>query len=143
VFKTGSRTVPKVELPVYGTVAGDIVVAGRGWDSHTGVVTMGTVNSKRGTVWPLIIVARGPHAKDVKLKLVSVFPDWLEVVLDPSLYLDERELSQTRLTIRIPPGGQPAMHLGSEQGKLGRITLTTNHPSQPTLVINVGFAVKK
>jgi hypothetical protein len=143
VFKTKSKSVPTVELPVYGMVTGDIVIAGRGWDSHTGVVTMGTVNSSRGTVWPLVVVARGPHAKDVKLETVNVVPGALEIALAPTVHMSQRELAQTRLTISIPPGTQPATHLGLGQGDLGRITLRTNLPRQPELEIKVRFAVKK
>jgi hypothetical protein len=143
VLKTNWKSVPPVEIPIQGVVAGDIVIAGRGWDSRTGVLTMGSVQGRHGVEWPLIIVVRGPHARDVKLKPERVEPGLIDVELGPTVHIDDKALCQTRLTIRIPPGSQPAMHLGSEQGEPGRITLQTNHPEVPELDILVRFAIKE
>jgi hypothetical protein len=141
VLKTNSKSVPTVEVPVRGFVVGDISIAGRGWNAQTGVVTMGTVKSSGGAVWPLMIVVRGPHAEGVTLKPVRIAPGLLAVELGSSSYIADKATSLTRLTIRIPPGSQPCTHLGSQKGELGRITLRTNHPKAPELTIHVRFAI--
>ena len=120
----------------------DISIAGRGWNAQTDVLTMGTVRSREGTEWSLLIVARGPHAKDLRLKPVHIVPaSRLTSKLGSTRYISETQLSLTRLMIHIPPGSEPATHLGAEQGEPGRITIQTNHPRQRELNIQVRFAV--
>lgn len=143
VLKTNSNTVPTVEIPVQGLVVSDVSIVGRGWSSRAGVLTMGTINSREGTTWPLMIVVRGAHAKDVKLQPIRTVPDLLEVELGPARYIADKSISVTRLTIRIPPGSRPATHLKPEEGKAGQITLRTNHPKVPELTMQVRFAVKE
>ena len=141
LLKTKSPTAPTVEIPVEGTVAGDVLVAGRGWNAQTGTLSMGTVSRSRGAEWTLLVVARGPHAADVKLEPVEVVPQVLDVEVAPTQHVGAKALSQTRLTIRIPPGSEPAVHLGSGEGEPGRIVLRTNHPQVPELRMRVRFAV--
>jgi len=143
VFKTNSKSVPTVKVPVQGLVVGDVSIAGRGWNAQTGVLTMGVVNSSEGTEWPLVIVIRGPHAKDADLKPTRIVPDSLHVELGPTRHIADKAISLTRMTIRIPPGSEPSTHLGAKQGAPGRITLQTNHPEVPELNIQVRFAVKE
>ena len=141
VINTSSESAPTVEIPVEGVVAGDVSIVGRGWNSRTGTLAMGTVRSRQGAVWSLIILVRGRRAKDVKFELVRIVPDLLEVELGATTYIAASALSQTRLTIRIPPGSPPATHLGSDQGEPGHLTLRTNHPEAPELRLLVRFAV--
>ena len=143
VLKTNSETVPTVEVPVHGLVVSDVSIAGRGWNSLTGVLSMGTVESSKGTTWPLMIVVRGAHAKDVQLRPVRIVPDLLEVELGSARYIADKSISVTRLTIRIPPGSGPSAHLGAGKGNPGRISLQANHPEVPELTIQVRFAVKE
>lgn len=143
VFKTASKSVPTVKIPVQGLVVSDVSIAGRGWNAQTGVLTMGTVKSNEGTKWPLVIVIRGPHAKDADLKPTRIVPDMLRVELGPTRHTAEKAISMTRLTIRIPPGSEPSTHLGAGRGKPGQITLQTKHPEVPKLNIQVRFAVNE
>jgi hypothetical protein len=143
MFKTNSKSVPSIEIPVQGSVVSDISIAGRGWNARTGVLAMGTVRRGKGAEWPLMIVVRGPHAKDVRLKPIEIDPGLLQVELGSTRYIADKAICLSRLTIRIPPGSEPSMHLGSGQGKLGRITLQTNHPDGPDLNIYVRFAVRE
>jgi hypothetical protein len=77
----------------------------------------------------------------VKLEPVEVVPDVLDVSLGPTQHVSAKALRQTRLTIRIAPGSEPAVRLGSGQGEPGRIVLRTNHPQLPELRMRVRFAV--
>jgi hypothetical protein len=141
VFRTNSKSVPTIEIPVQGSVVSDISIAGRGWNAQTGVLAMGTIRSGQGVEWPLIIVARGPHAKDMRLKPTQIVPGLLRVEVGSTRYIADKAICLSRLTIQIPPGSEPSVHLGREQSKLGRIALQTNHPEVPKLNIYVQFAV--
>ncbi len=141
VLKTNSKSVPTVQIPVLGSVVGEISIAGRGWNARTGVLTMGSVSGSRGAKWPLVVVVRGPHAKDVRFKPVRTVPDFLEAELGSPRYISDKAISLTRLTIRIPPGSGPSTHRGAEQGQPGRITLRTNHPQVPDVNIQVRFTI--
>jgi len=143
VFETNSKSVPTVKVPVQGLVVSDVSIAGRGWNAQAGVLTMGSVKSSEGAEWPLVIVIRGPHAKDANLKPIRIIPDSLHVELGSTRHIAEKAISLTRLKIRIPPGSRPSTHLGAERGDPGRITFQTNHPEVPELNIQVRFAVKE
>jgi hypothetical protein len=141
-FKTTSKSVPTVKVPVQGLVVSDVSIAGRGWNAQTGVLTMGTVKSSEGVEWPLVVVIRGPHAKGVDLKPTRIIPDSLRVELGSTRHVADKAISLTRLTIRVPPGSPPSKNLGEEDDP-GRITLQINHPDVPELNIPVRFAVKE
>ncbi|MBM4091175.1 MAG: DUF1573 domain-containing protein [Planctomycetes bacterium] len=138
-LKTTSRTTPRIDIPVEGAITNDISVAGRGWNPQTGAVTIGSVQSRDGTQWSLLLVARGSHAKDARFQLVNVFPDVLDVELAPTRYVSETDCALCPLKIRIAPGSIAATHL--EPGQLGRITIQTSHPVLPQLDILVRFAI--
>jgi hypothetical protein len=141
VFNTNSKSVPSVRVPVQGLVVNDVSIAGRGWNARSDVLTMGSIRSSEGVQWPLLVVIRGPHAENARLKTSCILPGSLEVELGSTRYVAEKAISLTRLTIRIPPGSRPSAHLGAKQGTPGRITLQTNHPNVPELHIQVRFAV--
>lgn len=142
VLRTNLAAVPAVEIPVQGEIASDLTVVGRGWDERTGVLTLGTIDGHQGGTATLIIVAQGPHAKDVRLSLAQASPAWLGVELGPTTSSQDGSTRRTALTLRIPPRSEAAMHLGSGQGELGRVVLRTNHPQTPELRILVKFVVQ-
>jgi hypothetical protein len=141
VIRTNLKSVPQVEIPVLGLVGSDIAIVGRGWNAQTGVLTLGTVDSRTVLQWPLAIIIRGPYARNVKFKSVQTFPKLLQVKLGDTVVLGRPALSRTPLTVEIPKGSSPARHLGSDQGQLGQIKLETSHPEAPELRILVRFAV--
>ncbi|HUT95062.1 MAG TPA: DUF1573 domain-containing protein [Thermoguttaceae bacterium] len=143
VLKTNVESVPTVELPIEGVVASDVSIVGWGWSAQTGVLSFGRVKRDRGAERTLMVVARGPHAKQVKLKAVAIVPELLAVDLAETTYSESSAVSQTRLTVRIPPGTPPEAHLGSGEGAPGRIVLETDHPDVPRLEIRVRFAVEQ
>jgi hypothetical protein len=144
VFETNVQDVPQVAIQVTGSVGGDIAVVGPGWSEKTGILSLGTVSGREGAEWTLLVVVRGPHRKEVQLKLAEVVPDVLEVDEEALGQLSEvpgGAVSQAALKIRIPPGSKPANRLGSELGRSGRIVIETGHPTVPRLVLYVRFAV--
>ena len=145
LFKTSLEKHPTVGLPVKGMIGSEISVVARGWSEEHGVLTIGTVNSLEGEERTLLLVIRGPHRKDIQFKLIEVFPDIFEVdeeALGRTVEMSSGVVNQTQLKIRIPPGSRPANHLGTDQGRLGRITIGTTHPDVPQLTIYIRFAVE-
>lgn len=143
VLQTNVASVPTVELPVEGAVAGDVSIVGFGWNAPTGVLSIGRVKRASGAERTLMVIARGPHAKGMTLKAVEVVPALLAVKLGETSYSESSAVSQTRLDVRIPPGVPPGAHLGSGEGELGRIVLETSHPHAPRIEIGVRFAVEE
>lgn len=143
VLETTSKSVPRIRIPVQGTVVSDMSIVGRGWNAQTGVLSMGTVKCGEGADWPLLIVVRGPHAREVRFKPVRSVPDGLVVEMESSQYVADTGLGLTRLRIRIPPGSEPSTHLGDDRGELGEITIQTDPPVLPDVNIRVRFAVAK
>ncbi len=143
LLKTNSQKVPIIEVPVHGQVVSDISIVGRGWNAQTGTLSMGTVRGSQGTAWPLMIVVRGAHAKDVGLRPVRIVPDLLKVQLGAPRYIDEKSISLTHMKIRIPPGSGPFAPRGPKGDCPGRIVLQTNHPEIPELTVRVRFVIKE
>ncbi len=142
LVRTNLKSVPKVEIPLAGTVVGDISIVGRGWNDETGVLTLGTIVSRWGAERRLVLVSRGPHAKEVEFTLVRTNPDLLVVDqerLKETRPIGDGAVTQTPLVIRVPKGSRPADYLGAE---LGEILIKTTHPQIPLLRIRVRFAVE-
>ncbi len=142
VLKTNVEAAANVEVYVQGTVGSELIVAGFGWEDRTGILTLGTISAAKGTERKLLVIARGPHAKEVKLKPVRTVPDLLKVEIGPSSPVGDGAVQRIPLVLRIPPGSPQANHLGSRADELGQIVLQTGHPKQPELRILVRFAVK-
>lgn len=141
---TNVKERPAVDLEVRGRIGGEITVVGPGWNEDRNVLNIGTITDPNGAERILLLVVRGEHRKEVEFKVVEIVPDLIEVDEEALEQLNELpggSVTQATLKIRIPPGTGPANHLGSEQGKLGRITIETNHPDVPRLNVYVRFAV--
>jgi len=142
---TNLKDDPTVEVHVKGTLGGEISIVGRGWREETGVLSFGTVDGAEGAERTLLLIAKGPHRKEVQYKLVETFPDLLEVdeeALGQTTELRGGQITQALLKIRIPPGSRPANYFSASQSKLGRIIIETNHPTIPRLRILVRFLVQ-
>jgi hypothetical protein len=145
LLATNSTEYPEVDLPVFGSV-GEVTLVGAGWSSESGVLEIGEVDGRSAAQRRLIILARGPAAKDMNFKVVSVDPDILKVKLGRTTVIDTAAVSQTELTIEIPERKAfgkkvPASYMGGENGKLGEILLETVQPPVHSLRIRVRFAV--
>jgi hypothetical protein len=139
---TDFKDAPDLEIPISGKVTSDLTVTGPDYSDENGVLTIGPVASEEGAQRKLFVLVRGKFRKEVKLKPVESVPALLKVEVGEPRSLMNGSLVQMPLTIRIPKGSPPANHLGSEVGRLGRVTIETSHPVAPTLRIYVRFAVK-
>ncbi len=141
IVKTNSTVVPRIVVPVRGMVASEVSVVGSGWSQRRGVLFLGNVNSRDGVEKTLLIRVGGPLRHRVKLKILEVEPDLLQVELGTTRDLPDADATITPLKIRIPPGSPPADYWGSNRGPMGKILLETKHPKAPQLKILVSFAV--
>ncbi len=144
LLNTNLSLVPEVDLPLFGAV-GPVSIFGPGWSSDTGVLEIGTVDGRSATQRRLVVLARGPKAKEMKFKVASVEPDFLKVKLGKTTVADTGTLSQEVL-IEIPDSKTlgkkaPVAYMGGENGKLGEILLETIQPQVHALRIRVRFAV--
>jgi hypothetical protein len=141
-LKTSLAAMPSMDVPVNGTVVGDIAVVGAQWDEKYGVLQIGSVSSREEVSRTLIVVARGQYRDRIKLKVAEVWPALLKVAIGPTIGASASGVRETPVVIRIPKGSPPAAHLGTETSKCGRILLETGLPRAPQLLIRVQFAVE-
>jgi hypothetical protein len=132
---------PVVDVPIRGTVVSDVQVLGDGWDTETGVLTLGTISGRDGGKIQLTLQARGPHAKDFQPTIQSTKPDQLKVSLGDRQEIVGGRIIKVPLIIEIPAGSRPSVHLGNKQGELGEILIDTAHPEAKALRVLVRFAV--
>ena len=130
-----------IEIPVDGSVSGDLALAGTAWDSSREALLLGTVSSRSGSQTNLFLTAKGPHRADVRPVVRSVVPDALQVVIGEGKPVGSGNVIRIPLTITIPPGSKPANNICSEQAPAGKIMLDTGHPDSPTLTIPVCVAI--
>ena len=140
-MKTNLKQAPSIEVPIYGSVKGDISIAGTGWVEAAGMLRLPPTVSAEGSSTRLNVSVRGEHAKSTELKIASVKPEELKVSLgEPKVIRDN--FVQIPLTVDIPPGSRPIVMMGEDQGGEGEIILSTSHPQTPEVRLKVAFMVK-
>ena len=129
------------ELPLEGSVVGDLALAGSAWDSSRQALMLGTVSGKIGSHAQLFLTAKGPHRGTVKPVVRDVVPNSLQVDVGEGKPVGSGGVIRIPISITIPPGSQPTNHRCSQQAPAGRIVLDTGHPDSPTLSIPVCIAI--
>ncbi|NCY01936.1 MAG: DUF1573 domain-containing protein [Planctomycetia bacterium] len=130
-----------LDIPVEGSVTGDLALAGAAWDASYGFLSLDTVSSRKGLNTTLFLTVKGPHRQEVRPVIRERLPASLEVVVGEGRPVGSGNVIRIPLTITIPPGVAPANHMGTPQAPAGRIVLDTGHPDSPTLVIPVRVAI--
>jgi len=139
VVRTPEETT--IELPVEGVVAGDLLVAGAGWDRDRQALLLGTVSGRKGLRTELFITARGPERERFRPVVREVFPEVLRVTIGELSPVGTGSVVRVPIEIEIPPGSRAVNHLCSQQGPAGRIVLDTGHPDTPEFTIPVCVAI--
>jgi hypothetical protein len=130
-----------IDVPIEGSVLGDLAVAGRTWDSSNQAVLLGAVSGRVGLREELFITAKGPHRESVKPVVRKVVPESLRVTVGEPRPVGNGAVFRIPITLEIPPGSQPANHICSPQAPGGRIVLETGHPDSPTFTIPLCVAI--
>jgi hypothetical protein len=129
------------EIPLEGSVGGDLVLAGPGWDSSRQALMLGTVSGKAGLRTRIFLSAKGPHRDAVHPTVEETVPETLAVTVGPGVPVGSGAVLRIPIDIVIPPGSRAVNHICSEQAPAGRIVLATGHPDSPTLSIPVCVAI--
>jgi hypothetical protein len=130
-----------VEIPVEGSVSGDLALAGQAWDSSEDSLRLGTVSGREGYRTSLFLTAKGPHRSAVRPTVRETVPESLQVVIDEGKPVGSGNVIRFQISITIPPGSGPCNHIGTPQAPAGKIVLDTGHPDSPTLTIPVCIAI--
>lgn len=138
---TNLKSAPNLEVPIYGTVRGDISIAGFGWTEANGLLRMKPATAVDGASTRLNVYIRGEHALATKLTVARVEPPELKATLGDIKKVNE-SIAQAPLTVEIPPGTRPMVRAGEDQGGEGEIILATTHPETPEVRLRVTFTVK-
>ena len=129
------------EIPIEGTVGGDLVLVGPGWDSSRQALMLGTVSSRKGLRRRIFLTAKGPHRDEVQPRVEETVPESLEVSIGAGKPIGDGGVVRIPIDLVIPPGSRSVNHICSEQAPAGRIVLATSHPESPTLTIPVCVTV--
>ena len=149
-FKSAIADLPEIEIPIFGSVTGDIsVLASKSlYNNDLRLLTLGGVSRAEGGVFHMQLVVKGPLAKETKLSVGETDPaEVLQVEIDtenPSSVNDGKVLLYP-MTVTIPPDSRPVSRLGGKEGTgspYGKIVINTTHPQAEKVVLLVKFAVQ-
>ena len=141
-LQTNFENRPEIDVPIQGTVAGDIRIAGPGWNDEEGVLYLGIVNSRQGRRQRMLLIVRGPYRKEVKFKIVENPALPIQLSLGETNEINNGLVTQTPLILEIPKGSRSVNFLGNNRSDWGEITIETTHPEIPKIRLLVQFAVQ-
>lgn len=139
-IKTSYPNIPEVEIPIEGTVQGDVVVSGSKVVAN-GDLRFGSIASAQGVKTVVLLTARGEWVQKLNVSVAECFPaDAVKFELkEPTSRTGSTALWTIRLT--IPPGTAPIDMLGPTKENMGRLVIKTNHPDVSEIVVPLSFAV--
>lgn len=151
VLHTNSEDEPEVVIPYHGIIRGDISVAGPGWDDESDGVKgvsgiwrfVGRLSGKKGSTQKLVILLRGPHRKEVDLKVTSVKPSFLKVDLGEPKDIGNNLVDRVQLTAEIPPGTPPGNFTGGPVGEKAEIVIETGVPQPSEIRLHPIFLLEE
>ena len=129
------------EIPIEGSVAGDLSFAGPMWNADRQRLMLGTLSSRAGLKTKIFITARGPHRHRVNAVVREVVPTSLDVRIGDPEPIGNGTVVRIPIGVEIPAGSPTANHLGSEQAPAGRIVLETGLPDSPTVTLPVSVVI--
>jgi hypothetical protein len=143
-LKTDIEQAPELELPISGSVVGDISVVGAGsFRQQNNLLIFGQVDRDKGIETTLRILIRGPHRHDVQMKIKETDPpDVLAVQWGEPVPINNGLVYMHPLSVSVPRGSRPVARMGFDREDYGRIVIETTHPDTPLLTLRVRFAVK-
>jgi hypothetical protein len=140
---TGPDSQPgSLVIPVEGIVVSDLSIVGPKWNSDLGVLTIGSVRGAEGAKRELRLLVRGDARRDVRVEPAEVKPSWLKVLVGEPTELSP-SVMQLPLSVEIPAGSPPSIHLGTDQGAYGEVVLRVQgHPDVREMRMLVKFLVE-
>jgi len=138
---TNLKQSPRLLVPIFGTVKGDVSLFGKGWSEANGLLRMDPATTAAGGASQLNVAIRGEHAGETELSVAEVSPPELKASLGKPHAL-RKDLVHVPLTVEIPAGTRPMVMAGEDQGGEGEIILATTHPNTKEVRLRVTFTVK-
>jgi hypothetical protein len=141
---TNIEKAPSLEVALAGSVVSDISIVGAAnFKSERNLLDLGVFPSSEGVKKTLRVLIKGPYRHDIQPDIKSVDPlEVLSVTRGEARKLNNGAVYMYPLYVEVAAGAQPTNRLGSDQGKLGKIVLETDHPDARTINIYVKFAIK-
>ena len=140
-ISTNQANSEPIEIPVIGSVVGNISVVGQGVDPDTGVIEIGVIRGNQPVQRRLLVLLRGEDAADTNLKVVSCDPtEVLEATLEEPR--GSGPLKTYPLTVRIKPNGELVDRTGTKVGPFGKIVIESDASDSPRLNQHVSFRLE-
>lgn len=133
-----------IEVPIQGTVVSDIaVVGGPSFSPSFNVLTFGTLQRSEGARATVQILVKGPFRRDIQVSVGATDPaDVIHAEMGERTEIANGAIFSYPLTIEIIKGARVVNRLGTDQGKSGRVTIKTTHPTAKEFEIRVRFATE-
>ena len=133
----------EVEVPVQGKVVSDIMLIGGGLRSETNSVSLGTLPRDEGGKVSLRVMVKGPHRDSVQLRIGDVEPpDILRASIGEAKKIGDGTIYLYPLNVEVAKDAPPINRLGTKQGRAGKITIETTHPTAKKVLLYVLFATR-
>jgi hypothetical protein len=133
-----------IDVPIQGTVVSDItVVGGPNFSPNYNVLTFGTLQRSEGARATVQILVKGPFRRDVQMSVGAKDPDdVIHAEMGERTEIANGAIFSYPLTIEIIKGARVVNRLGTDQGKSGRVTIKTTHPTAKEFSIRIRFATE-
>jgi hypothetical protein len=136
---------PTVDVPIEGTVIGDISIVGPvTWNHEFSLLNLGTVEREEGArSRGMHLLVKGEQRDQVKLNVRSIEPDFLKIDFEEAQPVPGEDVVKIPFTIEVPPQAPAGEHNNTIDRPFGKIELDTGHPTTPRLQVFVHFTVEK
>lgn len=133
-FETNCPKVPKVRIPLEGTVGSDFLIFGPDWRRDEGALVLDTVSRGQGARRTLKI----QPPVGTTLEIDRVEPAWLNANLSPKLNDDGQPTGLVDLDVEVPPSAPVGSYMNEpHEARPCSILLKTSSSTTPTLKILV------
>ena len=135
---------PVFQIPVNGTVVGDIAVLGpKQFDSDQNRLVVGRVRRAEGAKITLQVLVKGPYKSQTRLKVQSIDPpDVLRATLGESKETRKGGPLLFPLNLEIPTDSPSVNHLEGDQTDPVRVVIGTTHPHAKRIQLLVEFVIE-
>lgn len=143
--KIGEDKQATLDIPVEGSVVGDIVVTGtpKTYFVEKNLLNFGELKAGRGAKAVLFVFVKGPYRHDVKFGVGEMDPpNYFRVKFSEPQEINDGKTLKYLVTIEVLPDAPPIDRLGYDLSELAHITLTTTHPDSHEIPIYVRFGIQ-
>jgi hypothetical protein len=133
--------VPPYQVPIQGTIVGDISLFGPGVSASDKSLRLGDIPQGRGAKRTFHVLIKGPHRNETTVSLAKTEPSNLRVEVGKPDEPNER-VRIYPVTVEIPADAPPINLTGDADGQVGRILLKTTHPTFKELEVRVLYVIR-